>query len=299
MNETANLNEMKRILTFTSLISCFCIMLLSCSSIITHKPQNVQTSAVTQTTPQSTVITTIVTLPPWSSQTGNHVIDSHSGYVMTNIYERSMNDQNENLAVYAKILSPEVIFYNNESLQNTVNANLLYVSNEIKAKVDSICQRYVDADVSSYLTTPNVLVDYSLEYYTKEAMSLKFQFTETDNNAMTHVSYLTYNLDLTTGSIINSAMMFNQSDLNDISSLVAQKLSENGYTIFQDGKALVEKYFANRWYIEFEKLNLSFNPGEIAAISEGGIEISLSLEEISPMLSQYGKALFTVKYEDN
>ena len=199
----------------------------------------------------------------------------------------------------AKIFSPEVDFYDNESLQNTVNYNLLNVLNEIEHKVDSICARYIDADSKSFLAQPYVWVDYSLEYYTKDAMSLKFCITETDNNAQTNLSYVTYNLDLTTGSVISCSAMFKDADLGKISQQVSQKLTENGYTLFPNSQKLIEDHLPNRWFMELGKFNLCFNPGEIAAISQGCVELSLDVEEITPLLSQYGQALFTVKYEDN
>jgi len=274
-------------------------MLLSCASIITQKDNDTLTSTLQETTDPSTVLTTVITLPPWSTQTGNHVINSHSGYVMTNVHDRILRDDEGNTLILAKILSPKVVFYDNESLQNTVNINLHSVFNEIEGIVNAICARYTDSDAESFLSDPEVFADYCLEYYTKEAMSVKFCITETDNNAQTHISYITYNLDLTTGAIINCSMMFNQSNLDEVCALVSQKLNENGYTLFDDSQKLIQKYFSNRWYIEFGKLNLCFNPGEISAVSEGCIEISVDVKDISSMLSQYGKAIFTVQYENN
>ena len=274
-------------------------MLISCASIITHKNPNEHTSTPTLTTPMSEIITTVVTTPPWSTQTGNHVVNSHSGYVMTNIYEKTLTDKDDNTLISAKILSPEVHFYDNESLQLTVNSNLLTIFHEIENKVNTICSRYSGSDPSSFLSTPHVFVDYSLEYFTKEAMSIRFQINETDSNANTYTSFICYNLDLTTGSVINCASLFKNSDLSAVSDRISQKLKDNGYPLYADSSRLIKQFLQNRWFISFEKLNLCFNPGEIAAVSEGAIEIYLDFNDISDLLSQYGSALFTVNYENN
>ena len=292
---------MKRLLILTSIISCFSVMLLSCASIITHKDTSEQTSTQLLTTPSiSSVVTTqTTTMPIWSTQTGTPIVNSHSGYVMPNIYDRTLKDKNENTVVSVRILSPKVFFYDNESLQETVNANLLFVFNEIETTVNAICNRYLLADTSSYLSPPSIFVDYTLEHFTKEAMSLKFKISENDENSNTYTSFVCYNLDLITGAIINSSTVFEEGKLSAFSELVSRKLTESGYTLYDNADTIINQYFQSRWYISFNKLNLCFNPGEIAAISEGVIEISIEVQQISDLTSDYGSALFTVSYENN
>lgn len=290
---------MKRLIVFISIASCFSVMLLSCASIITHKDTSEQTTEAYLTTPAISTVTTLATTPPWSTQTGKPIINSHSGHVMPNIQDKILKDQNGNSIISVKIISPKVVFYDNESLQSTVEMNLLTISNEIEAEVNAICNRYALADVNSFLSTPDVLVDFSLEYFTQEAMSLKFQITETDNNSCTYESFICYNIDLTTGSIINSTAVFSEKNLTAIAKLASEKLIASGHTLYSNSEKLIEQYFQNRWYIKSNKLSLCFNPGEIAAISEGMIEISVDLQQISDLLSSYGVALFTVSYENN
>lgn len=292
--------KMKRLLVFASIISCFSVMLLSCASIITHKDTSEQTTPhIIMTTPSSTVVTTVVTTPTWSTQTGNHVINSHSGDVISNIYEKTLKDKGGNSIISLKILSPRVDFYDNNSLEATVNANLLYVFNELENTVNAICNRYELADASSFLSTPSIYVDYSLECFTQEVMSLKFCITETDNNANVYKSVVCYNIDLTTGSIINPTTVFASKELTDISKFISEKLTANGYTLYEDAQKLIEQYFRNKWFIKSNTFNLCFDPGEIAAISEGTIEISVDVQQIANLLSDYGSVLFTVSYENN
>jgi hypothetical protein len=144
-----------------------------------------------------------------------------------------------------------------------------------------------------------VLVDYRLEYFTKEAMCIKFQITETDENANVYKSFLCYNLDLTTGSIINCTTVFKQSDLSQISAQISQKLKQEGYSLYSDSEKFIKQYFQHSWYISLDKLNLSFDAGKIAPISEGAINVSFDVNDISSLLSQYGSALFTVNYENH
>ena len=290
---------MKRYLLLVTIIFCLCALLISCASIITHKDTSEQTTSPELTTPTTSITTTVVTTPMWSIQTGNHIINSHSGYVMPVIYEKNINDKNGNQLFLAKILYPKAEFYDDEGLEATVNANIYRIFNEIEAEVNDIYNRYQNCDASTFLSTPTIYVDYSLEYFTKEAMSLKFQITETDNNAGTHKSFLCYNLDLTTGSIINATTVFIDSDLSSVSLLISEKLSKSGYILYADSSKLIEQFFQERWFIKFEELNLCFNPGEIAAISEGSIDVSINVKEIKDIINQYGSALFTVNYENN
>ena len=292
--------KMKRLLVFASIISCFSVMLLSCASIITHKDTSEQTTTpIIMTTPNSTVVTTVVTTPTWSTQTGNHVINSHSGDVNTIIYEKTLKDKKGSNLISIKIIRPEVVFYDNVSLASTVNANLLYVFNELENTVNTICNRYELADTSSFLSTPFVYVDYSLECFTQEIMSLKFCITETDNNANVYKSVVCYNIDLTTGSIINPTTVFASKELTEISKFISEKLTATGYTLYDNSQKLIEQYFSNKWFIKSNTFTLCFDPGEIAAISEGTVEISVDVQQISDLLSDYGAALFTVSYENN
>lgn len=292
--------KMKRLIVFASIISCFSVMLLSCASIITHKDTIEQTTPPTvMTTPSTTVVTTVVTTPSWITQTGNHVVNSHSGYVMSYIYEKTLTDKSGNSIISFKILRPEVRFYDNDGLESTVNTNLWYVFNEMEDKVSVICNRYMDADTSSYLSTPDVFIDYTLECFTQEAMSLRFRITETDNNANVYQSVVCYNFDLTTGSIINPTSVFKQKDLSGISKLISEKLTAEGYTLYNDADKLIEQHFNDSWFIKPNTLSLTFSPGKIAAISEGFVEISIEVQQIKDLLSNYGTALFTVSYENN
>ena len=186
---------MKRILVIVSILSCFSVMLLSCASIITHKDTNTNMTSPLYTTPQMTTTVNEITTPSWVTQTGNNVTNSHSGYVMTNIHEKTLTALNGAPIISAKILSPEIVLYDNEGLQLTVNTNLLTVFNVIEEKVNAVCNRYSNCDPSSFISLPNVLVDYRLEYFTKEAMCIKFQITETDENANVYKSFLCYHSD--------------------------------------------------------------------------------------------------------
>lgn len=291
---------MKKIIVLVSIISCFCVMLLSCSSLITVKDPSTPMPEPQYTTPIITSqTTTAITTPSWSIQTGNPVINSHSGYVMTNIYEKNITNSKNETLVSVKIISPLVVLYDNDSLQTSVNSNLGIVFNQIEEKVNSVCNRYLNSDPGSFMSLPSVFVDFSLEHFTKEAMSIKFQITENDENANIYKSYSCYNLDLTTGSIINCTTVFQQSDITAISNKISQKLIDLGYTLYPNSKNLIKQYFQECWFISYDKLNLCFEAGKIAAASEGNINLSFDIKDISSMLSQYGIAIITVNNENN
>ena len=288
---------MKNVYLYLSAVLAFTVLFASCASLV-RKPNEAVETTLSDTTPIVTSLenTTVITTPVWSTQTGEGIIETHSGHVITNVFNTEIKEGDQ-ILIKAKMMVPEVIFYDNESLQNTVNYNLGIIRFELEHAVLAICNRYIGTDPSSNVSMPDVVVDYKLEYFTKEAMSLKFTIIETDNNGNVYKSYKCYNIGLTTGSLIDTPTVFKDETLGEISDLIANAIETDGTYLFDNSKELIMKNLSTAWYISYNKLNVCFSPGVIAPVASGVITLSLEKDRFSSLLSQYGDMLFTVNYE--
>ena len=288
---------MKNIYLYLCTVLASTVLFVSCASLVRKPDEAVETTAPT-TTPIVTSLetTTVITTHPWSTQTGLGIIETHSGHVITDVFNTEIKD-GDKVLIKAKMMIPKVVFYDNESLEKTVNYNLSVIRYELEHAVLAICNRYTGSDPSLNISLPDVIVDYSLEYFTKEAMSLKFTIIETDNNGNVYKSYKCYNIGLTTGSLIETPTVFKDETLSEISTLIANALEKEGTYLFDNGKDLIMKNLATSWYISYNKLNVCFGPGEIAPVANGVITLSLEKDKFASLLSKYGEMLFTVNYE--
>ena len=263
-----------------------CLILSSCAPE-REPPAPEQTTVTTQAT------TTQFTDDPLPPIIGPEI----PGGLQSGIGEKTSRfsyKEGEEVLLNVSLSLPVASVVGDDALQQTLSAQLSAVEKDLQNRIDLLYQQYLRDYQSGIdgLTTPSVQVRFDLHYFTTEAVSMTYIFSETTRDGIVHLSRHHTNLDLRVGSEIRLLAILKEETTDGLMSLVIDKLASNSPDgLYSNAEQILESKLSSAWYITNGNLSILLDAGEIAPVSSGDILITFSESELQELLSDYGKTL--------
>ncbi len=267
-------------------LGLLCVLLSSCAPE-REPPATEKTTVTTQTT------TTYFTDDPLPPIIGPEI----PGGLQSGIGEKTSRfsyKEGDDVLLNVSLSLPVASVVGDDALQETLSAQLSVVEKDLQNRIDLLYQQYLRDYQSGIdgLTTPSVQVRFDLHYFTTEAVSMTYIFSETTRDGMVHLSRYHSNLDLRVGSAIRLSAILKEETTDGLMSLLMDKLeSDSPDGLYGNAEQILESKLSSAWYISNGSLTILLDAGEIAPISSGDIRITFSESELQSLLSDYGKAL--------
>lgn len=181
-----------------------------------------------------------------------------------------------------------------ETLQATLESRLALVETQLQKEIDQLYRRYLQDYQAGKtgITVPSVMIRFQLNYFTAEAASMTYIFSETTWDGLVYTHLYHSNLDLRVGSTMQLSALLTDGMLSGMESIIAKKLTEQAVDgQYENALQIIMDDLDSAWYILPGYLQIHMESGKIAPISSGEVVLSFSEEELSHLLSDYGKAL--------
>ncbi len=208
--------------------------------------------------------------------------------------ERYDYTEGEHTVLSVSLTLPVANIKGNDALQTTLSGRLEEVYTTLKKEIDGLYQQYL-ADFRAgreFLTTPSVQVRFTLHYFTAEAVSMTYLFTETASDGIVYTRSAHSNLDLRVGSEIRLSALLKDGKNDAVLAILTEKLqSAPPEGLYENAIRNLAARLDSAWYIADGSLSVYLEAGEIAPISSGSILLTLTKSELSLILSDYGNAL--------
>lgn len=181
-----------------------------------------------------------------------------------------------------------------QSLQETLTARLDLIEAEIRSTIDGLSQKY-EADITAGregLATPSFGVRFELNYFTSEAASLTYFYSETTSDGLS-IAYTRFcNIDLRVGSEILLSALIGEGKADLLTAKLKEAVASSGIDGLYEGQDdLITDLMNSRWYLTRNSIAFRFSPGDLAPVSSGEITVSLDKAALAELLSSYGSAL--------
>jgi hypothetical protein len=248
--------------------------------------------------PEITTVTTEVTtthstdepLPPvvgpnipGGLQSGIGVKDSRFNYT-----------EGEDVILCVSLSLPVASVVGDDALQQSLSAQLSVVEKELQTRIDLLYQQYLkdyQAGIDG-LTTPSVQVRYDLHYFTTEAVSMTYIFTQTTRDGMVFTNRYHSNLDLRVGSKIRLSALLAEETTDGVLALTVQKLKAAPPAgLYANAEQILASRIDSSWFIAGGQLTVILEAGVIAPLSSGDVVVTFAEKDLQGLLSDYGKAL--------
>lgn len=248
--------------------------------------------------PDHTTVTTQVTttLPP-DDPLPPIVGPSIPGGLQSGIGEKTDRfsyTQEEDVLLNVTMTLPVASVEGDDTLRQTLAAQLSAVEEELQQRIELLHQQYLrdyQAGIDG-LTTPSVQIRFDLHYFTTEAASLTYIFTETTRDGMVRTERYHSNLDLRVGSRIRLSALLKEDTTDGLLSMTMDKLTADSPDgLYENAQQILGAKLSSAWYITEGTLSILLEAGEIAPLSSGNILITFTEAELQGLLSDYGKAL--------
>ena len=263
-----------------------CGMLVACAPVNERPDQQssqTTTAATTTQAPPQTIAPLDRPIFPAGSQCGIGEITETKSYT-----------EGDYVILNTSLTLPVAYVEGNDRLATALNDYLNAFHKERKQEIDLLYRRYL-ADYQAgrkRLTTPSVRVRFELQYFTAEAVSITYRFTETTGDGVVNTHTHHTNIDLIVGAQIHLDALFTDSADEALQALLQTKLKESSVEgLYENALQNIAAILEDAWYLSDGKLIISLDAGKIAPLSSGAVKLTLTGEELSHLLSDYGKTL--------
>ena len=267
-------------------LGLLCVLLTSCAP--EREPPVPEITTVT-----TEVTTTLSTDEPLPPVVGPNI----PGGLQSGIGEKTSRfsyKEGEDTILNVSLSLPVASVVGDDALQLSLATQLKAVEEEMQGRIDLLYQQYLkdyQAGIEG-LTTPSVQIRYDLHYFTTEAVSMTYIFTQTTRDGMVFTNRYHSNLDLRVGSKIRLSALLMEETTDGLLNLTIQKLQASPPDgLYANAQQILVSKISSSWYISGGNLSIILEAGVIAPLSSGDVLLIFTEAELQGLLSDYGKAL--------
>ena len=202
--------------------------------------------------------------------------------------------ENEDVIMRVSMTLPVASIVGDKSLQTTLETRLAAIESQLKKEIDQLYKRYL----SDYragrtgIAVPSVVVRFQLNYFTTEALSLSYIFSETTWDGLMYTHLYHSNLDLRVGSSMMLSSLMKDRPQIAMEMLIPTALTAQSIDgMYSNAAQIILDNLDELWHIAPGELHLHIEPGVIAPLSSGEVMLVFSEDQLEHLLSDYGKAL--------
>ena len=202
--------------------------------------------------------------------------------------------EEDTVLLNASLALPIASVVGDEAMQQSLSTQFGIVENELMNRLDLLYQRYLQDYQNGIkgLTTPSVQIRFELHYFTAEAVSMTYIYTETTRDGIVYTDYYHSNIDLRVGSGIRLPALLKEETTDGLLTRILDKLTaDTPDGLYANTEKILESKLAASWFICEDSLIVMLEAGEIAPLSSGTIVVTFSPGELEDLLSDYGKLL--------
>lgn len=202
--------------------------------------------------------------------------------------------ENDDVIMRVSMTLPVASIVGDKSLQTTLESRLAVIESQIENEVDELYKRYLSdyRDGREGIAVPSVVVRFQLNYFTTEALSLTYIFSETTWDGLMYTHLYHSNLDLRVGSSMMLSSLMKDKPQIAMEMLISTALATQSIDgVYSNAAQIILENLDRSWHISPGELHLHVEPGVIAPLSSGEVILVFSEEQLEHLLSDYGKAL--------
>lgn len=267
-------------------------LLLLCGVFTACAP--VKTKPVTNETERTTEVTTLAspedTLQPIQPPEFPNSPQGGIGKYTTQ-YNLTENDT---VILKVSMTMPVASITGDDTLQATLESRLALVEDRLNSEINQLYNRYLQDYHAGHtgITVPSVMIRFQLNYFTADSASMTYFFSETTWDGLVYTHLFHYNLDLRVGSTMQLSALLNEDGFSGLERIVSDKLSQQSVEgQYDNALEIIMEKLDSAWHISPGHLHIHMESGQIAPLGSGEVMLSFSEEELSKLLSDYGKAL--------
>ena len=242
------------------------------------------------TTDVTTSIQSEEPLPPIYTPVFPGAVQSGIGRETTQ-YTYKENDQT---ILNVSMTMPIANIAGDKTLQSTLENRLAQIETQLQKEIESLYKRYLQDFRAGRegIVTPTVTIRFQLNYFTTEALSITYIFSETTWDGLLYTHLYHSNLDLRSGSFMLLDKLLKESPQIGLEMLISNQLNEQNIGgLYPNAIQIVMDNLDKTWHISPGYLHVHMEAGVIAPLSCGEIMLVFSKAEVEHLLSEQGKAL--------
>ena len=202
--------------------------------------------------------------------------------------------ENDDVIFRVSMTLPVASIVGDSNLQMTLEGRLFIIESQLKKEVDQLYKRYLNDYRMGRegMAIPSVTIRFQLNYFTTDALSITYTFSETTWDGLVYTHLYHTNLDLRVGSSMLLSSLMKDRPQIAMEMLIFNALANQSIDgLYANAAQIILDELDYSWHISPGQLHIHIEPGVIAPISSGEVMLTFTEDELEHLLSDYGKAL--------